>query len=442
MILTGGPQLQPPFDADNTQNVAAHLTPSSKLSDISTSKEARAVQRDSVTNSASILSASSMRVTSQLRPVTSSASAITEPLQQGHKDPSSIRYGLPAPPEHTPAPAPSEHAPTTTELPRQEQSPSSVPYSPHVRAVPSEHWHSSATTEPPRQGHKDLSTAQHRPPTPPERVASRQGSKNPSATSVTSHRPLAPPEHATTEPPSWQERSPSSIQNRPPVPPERTHAMTELFSSKFPSATPHRLKRTESPTLPPPERLIPLSARSKSRTQGSERVDRGAEQTTNGPLLDEKERKRKMGSEELVNRVKDPANPEPNLKAPPDSSVQLPPSNRGRAHASSAVHLPEMGDSRESLEKVGSSSNPTPALDRRETHITRPFVSAINQPKRNKPSIVSHHPRLTADTVSLFVSPIAHPAQPIVNPPLSKLETQPPEQGEGSPASGCCCRIC
>ena len=324
--------------------------------------------------------------------------ALTEPLQWGHKDPSAIRYGLPVPPEPTPA---------SSEPPQCHKDPSATPHSP---PVPPEH--ASATTGPPLQGHKDSSTAQHRPPAPPERVASRQSSKDPSARphrpvpgpsqqghrdpSATSHRRFAPPEHTpdTTVPP-WQERSPPSAPH-PTVPQERTHAMTELLSrqeSKGPSATQQRLpvplEQTDSLTLPQPAGPSHLSARSKSRTQGSERVDRGAEQTTNGPLLDEKERKSKMGPEEPVNRVKDPANPEPNLKAPSDSSVQRPLSNRGRAHASSTLHLPEMSDSRESLGKVGSSSNSTPALDRRETHITPTFVSARNQPKRNNPSFLT-----------------------------------------------------
>ena len=320
--------------------------------------------------------------------------ALTEPFQRGHKGPSAIRYGLPVPPEPTPA---------SSEPPQRHEDPPATPHSP---PVPPEH--ASATTGPPLQGHKDSSTAQHRLPAPPERVASRQSSKDLSATphrpapgpsqqghrdpSATSHRRFAPPEHTPAE------HSPSSAPHRPTVPQERTHAMAKLLSrqeSKGPSATQHRLPvplEQTDPTLPQPAGSSHLSARSKSRTQGSERVDRGAEpeQTANGPLLDKKERKRKMGPEELVDRVKDPANPEPNLKAPSDSSsVQQPLSNHGRAHASSTLHLPEMSDSRESLGKVGSTSNSTPALDRRETHITPTFVSARNQPKRNNPSFLT-----------------------------------------------------
>ena len=248
---------------------------------------------------------------------------------------------------------------------------------------------------------------------------------------TTSIRPSPPPQPSTshernlTEPPQ-RHKGPSAIQYGLPVPPELTPSSSEPPQRyKGPSATPqrhpippeHAHTTTElSLQVSQPEEPSHISARSNSCTQESERVDREAKQTTN------------------------PANPEPNPIAPSYSSVQRQPSP------------PEMSDFRESQGKVGSSSNLTPAfkLDGRETHITPTSVSARNQLKRNNSSIVSHHPRLTADTVSLFVSPIAHPAQPIVNPPLSKLEkdpespaqrgTQPPGSDEGG--TGCCCRIC
>ncbi|KAH9987958.1 hypothetical protein BJV77DRAFT_764715 [Russula vinacea] len=53
---------QPSSDTDDTQNAPVHPTSSSKPSDISASKQARTAQRDGVTNSAPVLSASSMRV--------------------------------------------------------------------------------------------------------------------------------------------------------------------------------------------------------------------------------------------------------------------------------------------------------------------------------------------------------------------------------------------
>ena len=62
VILTSGPPLQPSSDTDDTQNAPVHPTSSSKPSDISASKQARTAQRDGVTNSAPVLSASSMRV--------------------------------------------------------------------------------------------------------------------------------------------------------------------------------------------------------------------------------------------------------------------------------------------------------------------------------------------------------------------------------------------
>jgi len=54
VILTGGPPLQPPLDADNTQNDSVYNISSSKSSSISASKETRAAQREGITNSAVI----------------------------------------------------------------------------------------------------------------------------------------------------------------------------------------------------------------------------------------------------------------------------------------------------------------------------------------------------------------------------------------------------
>jgi hypothetical protein len=62
VILTSGPPLQLSSDTDDTRNAPVHPISSSKPSDISASKQARTTQRDGVTNSAPVLSASSMRV--------------------------------------------------------------------------------------------------------------------------------------------------------------------------------------------------------------------------------------------------------------------------------------------------------------------------------------------------------------------------------------------
>jgi hypothetical protein len=62
VILTSDPPLQPPLDADNTQNVSSYMISSSKSSSISGSKETRAAQREGITNSETIVSASSMQL--------------------------------------------------------------------------------------------------------------------------------------------------------------------------------------------------------------------------------------------------------------------------------------------------------------------------------------------------------------------------------------------
>lgn len=62
MILTGGPPLQPPLDADNTQHASAYIISSSRSSSISASKETRAAQREGITNSGTTASASSMQL--------------------------------------------------------------------------------------------------------------------------------------------------------------------------------------------------------------------------------------------------------------------------------------------------------------------------------------------------------------------------------------------
>jgi hypothetical protein len=71
-ILTSGPQLQPPPDADNTQSASVYPTSSPKLPNISASKEARAAQLGGVTSPGPIASAGSMQLSSQLHPVTNS----------------------------------------------------------------------------------------------------------------------------------------------------------------------------------------------------------------------------------------------------------------------------------------------------------------------------------------------------------------------------------
>jgi hypothetical protein len=100
VILTSGPPLQPPSDVGNTQSIALQPISSSRPSDISASKEARAAQRDDVTNPGPILSASStMRVTSQLRPVTSPPSSLNVLPSRELQETDNIRLGPPRPEE-------------------------------------------------------------------------------------------------------------------------------------------------------------------------------------------------------------------------------------------------------------------------------------------------------------------------------------------------------
>ena len=79
MILTSGPPLQPPLDADNTQNVSAY--------NISASKETRAAQREGVTTSGTVVSASSMQLPGY--PLNNSPPSWNAPTSQTLRDNSS-----------------------------------------------------------------------------------------------------------------------------------------------------------------------------------------------------------------------------------------------------------------------------------------------------------------------------------------------------------------
>lgn len=118
------------------------------------------------------------RPSASASPSSSSTAPVSTKMSSSrmHKDPSAIRYGLPVPPNSTPA---------SNDPPRQGHKDSDIPHRPPVPPKVD-----SATTVPPLQGHKDFSTAIQIPPAPPERTTSRQDSQDLSATPPSSKAPL------------------------------------------------------------------------------------------------------------------------------------------------------------------------------------------------------------------------------------------------------------
>ena len=97
MILTNGSPLQPPLDADNTQNISAYKMLSSKSSSISASKETRTPQREGITNSRTTAPASPIQLPVHL--VTNSPSSRNALPSRALRDNNSSNISLPGPEE-------------------------------------------------------------------------------------------------------------------------------------------------------------------------------------------------------------------------------------------------------------------------------------------------------------------------------------------------------
>ena len=290
-----GPPLQPPSDVDNTQSVTVQPISSSTSSNTSASKEARATQREEITNPGPA-SANSMQSTSQLRPATNSPSSgnvlPSRALQETGSNVTSgprgsegtrERDGSPfgqvgstreraphAEPEQVhrtasvqPSAKPSTTSPPPLKRPSASRSPSPSPPAQAMAKMASGQMHAprgAVTYElqaPPKGTHFE---SPHPPVEDGEKARSgKQGTKYPSATQ---NRPPAPSEHnpATAERSLVDHKVPSDpfASHELPVLPKHSPVMTEPLDPKTPAATPY------NPPVPPKHK----SAATEPRSQG------------------------------------------------------------------------------------------------------------------------------------------------------------------------------
>jgi hypothetical protein len=274
---------------------------------------------------------------------------------------------------------------------------STLPYEPRApsRGTPFELPHppgeDRGKARPDDQG-KDSPAAQHGPSAPSEHTpATTESPTQDIRTPLLHHTDHPhPPENipAATPHPFRQERSPSSVPRRLHVPPEHSHAMTELPSlqdRKDPSATPYKL------SVPP-------------------------------PTWERKGRKRVMVHEEHENRLKDSADAEPNptTSSAPDVVQNSEPPLEGSVQRTYSPYLSREYDS---------SAPYPPSTNPLQRPPSPPGDSQPLATSSDKSSIVLITFSLTADMMSLFVSPIAQPVQAIVNA-ASNLEKRRESQAQ------------
>ena len=391
VILINGPSLQLPTDADNTRAIISHPISSPNSSDISAYKETRAAQREGVASPGPILLTSSMQRTTQTRLVTVPPS-LALPSQVLPGTGSSIPLGAPEPGEravnnesllHQVDPSRERNAtrPRAQQVDRTASVQQSV--KPFISSPPLNLPTASMSPLPSRPVPALAKTASNRVHTargmlPDDSQARSRGASHELTHHRSGERQQAPPDEQSRI-------NPSGPPHRAPSPPDDHGAVaTELPSQPQPVSVPHRLDT------------------SNSRLRGSDGVHRGAQQATEGPTSDKKERKGATMPEEYEG-LEDSASrsdgtthrkAKPNLttsytpdviqhsKTPAESSVgRTDSSNPSRENDSSAPRLLKMGESRE---KVGQSSDSTPPLGRKETPIIPPplaLVSTHDQPK-------------------------------------------------------------
>ncbi len=235
-----------------------------------------------------------------------------------------------------------------------------------------------ALTTVPRKDYKDLSAAPHKPPVPPDHATEPHFLQDHKIPSAAPHRPPASHEHtpAAIELRSLQGYKGSAAPHGPPASHEHTLVTTDLPSLQGRSAAPPRPPVVPEHTATKPE-LTSLSQsvsgphllnRSKSRIQGNERIEHGAERDVKGPPVRE-EQKSVMAPAGHENRANDFANVEPNpttsrapnilqyQNSPPESSLPQTYSYHSRGHYSSVSYLPDTSDTLRKVRRPSDSSN-------------------------------------------------------------------------------------